>query len=57
MSLLGLGAHKLTATAMDKAGNTSLTKVPFTVVTSYAEAVKLVERYRAAGTIAPARPR
>lgn len=50
-TLLGLGAHELTVTAKDKAGNTSLTKVPFTVVTSYAEARKLVERYRVAKTL------
>ncbi|GAA1645514.1 hypothetical protein GCM10009744_40340 [Kribbella alba] len=49
--LLGLGAHELAATAKDKAGNTSVTKVPFTVDTSYAEAIKLVERYRVAKTL------
>jgi hypothetical protein len=49
--VLGLGAHELAATAKDKAGNASVTKVPFTVVTSYAEAVKLVERYRVAKTL------
>lgn len=48
---LGLGAHELAATATDKAGNTSITKVPFTVVASYAEAQKLVERYRVAKTL------
>ncbi|MEV5965478.1 ThuA domain-containing protein [Kribbella sp. NPDC051952] len=49
--VLGLGAHKLTATALDAAGNSSVTTVPFTVVTSYAEAVKLVDRYRLAGKV------
>ncbi|TDW21653.1 ThuA domain-containing protein [Kribbella kalugense] len=48
---LGLGAHTLSATATDKAGNTSVTKVPFTVVASYAEAVKLVDRYRLGGKV------
>jgi cytochrome c len=51
---LGLGAHELAATATDKAGNTSVTKVPFTVFSSYAEALKLVERYRVAKTLPPA---
>jgi hypothetical protein len=50
-ALLGLGAHELVATAKDKAGNTSVTKVPFTVFASYAEATKLVERYRVARTV------
>jgi hypothetical protein len=50
-TLLGLGAHELAATAKDKAGNTSVTKVPFTVVASYAEAGKLVERYRVAKVV------
>ncbi|MFB6721257.1 ThuA domain-containing protein [Kribbella sp. NPDC056345] len=50
-AVLGLGAHQLTATALDVAGNKSVTTVPFTVVTSYPEAVKLVERFRAAGKI------
>jgi cytochrome c len=49
--VLGLGAHTITATAKDVAGNTSVTSVPFTVVASYAEAVKLVDRYRAAGKV------
>jgi regulation of enolase protein 1 (concanavalin A-like superfamily) len=49
--VLGLGAHKVTATALDAAGNSSVTTVPFTVVASYAEAVKLVERYRVAGKV------
>ncbi|TDO48659.1 glucose/arabinose dehydrogenase [Kribbella sp. VKM Ac-2527] len=48
---LGLGAHELAATASDTAGNTSVTKVPFTVVVSYAEAAKLVDRYRAANKV------
>jgi cytochrome c len=48
---LGLGAHELAATASDKAGNTSVTKVPFIVVVSYAEAAKLVDRYRAANKV------
>jgi hypothetical protein len=48
---LGLGAHELAVTAKDKAGNTGVTKVPFTVTVSYAEATKLVERYRVAGTL------
>ncbi|MEU4291373.1 ThuA domain-containing protein [Kribbella sp. NPDC026596] len=50
-ALLGLGVHTLTATAADAAGNSSVTTVPFTVVASYAEAVKLVDRYRAAGKL------
>lgn len=50
-AVLGLGAHKLTATASDAAGNKSVTTVPFTVVTSYPEAVKLVERFRVAGKV------
>ena len=49
--VLGLGAHTLTATATDVAGNTSVKNVPFSVVVSYAEAVKLVDRYRAAGKV------
>ncbi|MET7280317.1 ThuA domain-containing protein [Kribbella sp. NPDC005582] len=53
-AVLGLGAHKLTATALDAAGNKSSTTVPFTVVTSYPEAVKLVERFRAAGKLTQA---
>jgi hypothetical protein len=48
---LGLGAHVLAVTAKDKAGNAGVTKVPFTVTTSYAEATKLVERYRVAKTL------
>ncbi len=48
---LGLGAHLLTANATDLAGNKSTTTVPFTVTTSYAEAVKLVDRYRLAGKV------
>lgn len=48
---LGLGAHELAAVAKDKAGNSSVTKVPFTVVATYAEAIKLVERYRVAKTV------
>jgi hypothetical protein len=51
---LGLGAHVLAVTAKDKAGNTGVTKVPFTVTASYAEATKLVERYRVAKTLPPA---
>jgi len=50
-AVLGLGAHQLTASAVDVAGNKSVTTVPFTVVTSYPEAVKLVDRYQAAGTV------
>ncbi|MFI7062252.1 ThuA domain-containing protein [Kribbella sp. NPDC050124] len=49
--LLGLGAHTLTATASDVAGNKSVTTMPFAVVASYAEAVKLVDRLRAAGMV------
>ncbi len=49
--VLGLGPHTITATAKDVAGNTSVTSVPFTVVASYGEAVKLVDRYRAAGKV------
>jgi hypothetical protein len=48
---LGLGAHELAVTTKDKAGNTAVTKVPFTVTASYAEATKLVERYRVAKTL------
>jgi hypothetical protein len=48
---LGLGAHELAVTSKDKAGNTAVTKVPFTVIASYAEANKLVERYRVAKTL------
>jgi hypothetical protein len=48
---LGLGTHSLTANATDLAGNKATTTVPFTVTTSYAEAVKLVERYRLAGKV------
>ncbi|WP_112238196.1 ThuA domain-containing protein [Kribbella monticola] len=48
---LGLGAHELAVTSKDKAGNTVVTKVPFTVTVSYAEATKLVERYRVAKTL------
>jgi regulation of enolase protein 1 (concanavalin A-like superfamily) len=48
---LGLGAHELAVTSTDKAGNTAVTKVPFTVIASYAEANKLVERYRVAKTL------
>ncbi len=50
-ALLGLGAHTLTATAADVAGNKSVTTVPFTVVASYPEAVKLVDRFRAEGKV------
>lgn len=50
-AVLGLGAHALTVTATDLAGNTSVKNVPFTVVASYAEAAKLVDRFRAAGKV------
>ncbi|WP_433158958.1 ThuA domain-containing protein [Kribbella sp. CA-247076] len=50
-TVLGLGTHTLTAVAADAAGNRSTTAVPFTVVASYPEAIKLVERYRVAGTV------
>ncbi|TCO32546.1 glucose/arabinose dehydrogenase [Kribbella steppae] len=50
-AVLGLGAHELTASAVDVAGNKSVTTVPFTVVVSYPEAVKLVDRYQVAGTV------
>jgi len=52
--LLGLGAHTLTAVAADAAGNKSVTTVPFTVVASYPEALKLVDRFRAEGKLPPA---
>ena len=49
--LLGLGAHTLAAVGADAAGNESTTAVPFTVVASYPEALKLVDRFRAAGKV------
>jgi regulation of enolase protein 1 (concanavalin A-like superfamily) len=49
--LLGLGAHEVVATASDKAGNVSVTKVPFTVVATYAEAIEVVKRYRDVRTL------
>jgi hypothetical protein len=49
--LLGLGAHEVIARASDKAGNTSVTKVPFTVIATYAEAIEVVKRYRDVRTL------
>jgi hypothetical protein len=48
---LGLGPHALTASTADVAGNKSVTAIPFTVVASYPEAVKLVDRFRAEGKV------
>ncbi|MEV8376233.1 ThuA domain-containing protein [Kribbella sp. NPDC056861] len=48
---LGLGAHEVVARVSDKAGNASVTKVPFTVVATYAEAIEVVKRYRDVRTL------
>jgi len=49
--LLGLGAHEVIARATDKAGNVSVTKVPFTVIATYAQAIEVVKRYRDVRTL------
>jgi regulation of enolase protein 1 (concanavalin A-like superfamily) len=49
--LLGLGAHVVIARATDKAGNVSVTKVPFTVIATYDEAIEVVKRYRDVRTL------
>jgi hypothetical protein len=49
--LLGLGAHEVIARATDKAGNVSVSKVPFTVIATYDEAIEVVKRYRDVRTL------
>ncbi|WBQ08108.1 ThuA domain-containing protein [Kribbella sp. CA-293567] len=49
--LLGLGAHEVVARVSDQAGNASVTKVQFTVVATYAEAIEVVKRYRDVRTL------
>jgi hypothetical protein len=49
--LLGLGAHEVVARATDKAGNGAVTKVPFTVIATYDDAIEVVKRYRDVRTL------
>jgi PKD repeat protein len=49
--LLGLGAHEVVARVSDKAGNASVTRVPFTVIATYDQAIEVVKRYRDVRTL------
>ncbi|NHC14163.1 Xaa-Pro dipeptidyl-peptidase [Motilibacter deserti] len=51
LSTLALGSHSLVVTAKDRAGNTTVATVAFTVTTSTTDMQALADRYLAAGVI------